>query len=311
MHVVTHLCRLFQHLHFLEHLLPAFRPADGFLPVEGAQLFDDGLLMLNFLLLVQPGAHLGRADLFLFHRIVGIASGKNACPSAVQFYDLRGDPVQEIPVVGDDEHRALVVRKPGFQPGDGVHVQMVGGLVQNDQVRTRQEKTAQGDAGLLAAGEGGNLFGKFFLRKAESFQHAGHFAAAAVAVHLLKAVGEPGVFFHQGIQVCAGDLLHLKLAGADFLFQKEHLLFRLKHLVVDGLIAFHLRVLRQIAEAYVLSPDNDPFVRLQLPGEDAKQRGLSRSVDADDGGFFVIFYMKRAVFENLLFVECLTHVLAG
>ena len=62
MHIIAHLCGLFQHLHFLEHLFPAFRPADGFLPVKGAQLFNDGLLMFDFLLLVHPGFDLRLPD---------------------------------------------------------------------------------------------------------------------------------------------------------------------------------------------------------------------------------------------------------
>ena len=38
-------------------------------------------------------------------------------------------------LVGHDENGAVIVGQVRFQPGDGVHVQMVGGLVQDEDVR--------------------------------------------------------------------------------------------------------------------------------------------------------------------------------
>ena len=52
--------------------------------------------------------------------------------SLINLDDLRDDAVQEIPVMGHDEHGAVIVDQIGFQPGDGVHIQVVGGLVQKD-----------------------------------------------------------------------------------------------------------------------------------------------------------------------------------
>ena len=48
----VYFCGLFQNLDLIQHFLPALGPADGFLTVEGFQLGDDFLLVLDLALLV-------------------------------------------------------------------------------------------------------------------------------------------------------------------------------------------------------------------------------------------------------------------
>ena len=62
--------------------------------------------------------------------------------SLIDLDDFRDDPVQEIPVMGHDEHSSGIVEQIGFQPGDGVHIQVVGGLVQKDEIRMGEQKLA-------------------------------------------------------------------------------------------------------------------------------------------------------------------------
>lgn len=52
MNLSVELYGLFHGLYLFQHLFPALRPLDGLFPVKGAQLFDDRLLVLDFLLLV-------------------------------------------------------------------------------------------------------------------------------------------------------------------------------------------------------------------------------------------------------------------
>ena len=47
--------RTVEHIHLIQHLFPAFCPADGFFPVKGAELLDNRFLMGDFLLLIHPG----------------------------------------------------------------------------------------------------------------------------------------------------------------------------------------------------------------------------------------------------------------
>ncbi len=132
LHVGADFGGLVQNLYFIQHFLPAFCPLDGFFTIEGAQLFDNLLLMLDFPLLIHIGIPFCHTKLFLLHRIVGVVALKGGGFGLVDFNDLGGNAVQKITVVGYDDYGTLVIQQVGFQPVDGVHVQMVGRLVQDN-----------------------------------------------------------------------------------------------------------------------------------------------------------------------------------
>ena len=78
----------------------------------------------RFCLLLEPG------------RIVALVGNAVA---AIELEDPAGDVVEEVAVVGDDDHGARIVAQMLLQPGDALGVEMVGRLVE------------QQDVGLLAA----------------------------------------------------------------------------------------------------------------------------------------------------------------
>jgi hypothetical protein len=55
--------------------------------------------------------------------------------------------------VGDRDDRALVLGQVLLEPGDRLGVEVVGGLVQQQQVGRAQQQPAERDAAALAAGE--------------------------------------------------------------------------------------------------------------------------------------------------------------
>ena len=145
MHIcVADLSRFFQHFDFIEHFFTALCAADGFFTVEGFQLGDDGLLMADLLLLVDisaPG--------WLPAAVPSFPRRRSNCPenshgpSVVQLDDFCDHAVQEIPVVGDDENGAFVVDQVVFQPCDGIHVQMVGRLVEQQKIRGGEQQSVR------------------------------------------------------------------------------------------------------------------------------------------------------------------------
>jgi hypothetical protein len=64
-----------------------------------------------------------------------------------------GHGVEEFAVVADDDHRAFVALEPGFQPDQGVQVQVVGGLVQQQQIARAHQRAGQLQAHAPAARE--------------------------------------------------------------------------------------------------------------------------------------------------------------
>ena len=90
-----------------------------------------------------------------------------------QFQNARGDPVEEIAVVGDEQAGPAVASQEVLQPFDGDGVEMVGRLVEDQQLRPRQEGPGEGDATFLTAGKATG--GAVRIRRAdvaEEFLHA-------------------------------------------------------------------------------------------------------------------------------------------
>ena len=78
------------------------------------------------------------AVLFLLFGVVGVIAGKSHNISGIYFNDLSGDAVQKIPVMGYDQDSTLIIGEIPFQPADRIHVQMVCGLIQQDDIGGEQ-----------------------------------------------------------------------------------------------------------------------------------------------------------------------------
>ena len=88
------------------------------------------------LLLLQPG------------RVVAFPRNAGA---AIELEDPAGDVVEEVAIVRDGDDGARVVLEEALEPGDRLGVEMVGRLVEQQQVRRLQQQAAERDAAPLAA----------------------------------------------------------------------------------------------------------------------------------------------------------------
>ena len=111
------------------------------------QLAFEGLATLRFLLLLH--SHTGRL-LLQPARIVTFPGNTFA---AVEFQNPAGHVIQEIAVVRHGDHRALILLQVLLQPVDRLGVEVVGRLVQQQDVRLLQKQAAQGHAAAFAARE--------------------------------------------------------------------------------------------------------------------------------------------------------------
>src|SRR5262249_42291517 len=105
-----------------------------------------GLLLLFLLkaclLLLEPG------------RVVSLPRDPGA---AVELEDPARDVVEEVTVVRDREDGARVVAKVLLEPGHGFRVEVVRGLVEEEEVGTLEEHLAERDAPPLTAGDLGDV----------------------------------------------------------------------------------------------------------------------------------------------------------
>ena len=85
-------------------------------------------------------------------------------------------PVDKVPVVGHGEDGAGEIVQGVLQHFPGVHVQVVGGLVQQQQVIPPQHQLGQGHPAPLAAGQGADGLEHVLSGKEEQGQHPPHVA---------------------------------------------------------------------------------------------------------------------------------------
>ena len=96
------------------------------------------LLRQPLLLLLQPG---------------GVVALPGNAAAAIELQDPAGDVVEEVAVVGDGHDGAGVVVQEALEPGHRFGVEVVGRLVEQQQVGLLQQQPAQRHAPALAAGE--------------------------------------------------------------------------------------------------------------------------------------------------------------
>ena len=77
--------------------------------------------------------------------------------AAVELEDPARDVVEEVAIVGDGDDGALVLLEVALEPADRLGVEVVGRLVEQQQVGRGQQQPAERDAAALAAGELGHV----------------------------------------------------------------------------------------------------------------------------------------------------------
>ena len=99
---------------------------------------------------------------------------------------------------------------------------MVGGLIQQQDVRIRQQELAQSHTGLLASGEGIRLLGELIFCKTKPLEYTDDLTFAGVAVSRFELGLKPVVGLQSTFQSFSGKGFQLMFYGTDpFLHLKD------------------------------------------------------------------------------------------
>ncbi len=202
---------------------------------------------------------------------------------------------------GDD--RARVVGQVAFEPRDAFGVEVIGGLVQQQQVGPLEQKLAQGHAPLLAAGEYGDV-------GVAGRQVHGVHGDLDMAVELPGARGLDLVLqgrlavhelFH-GVGV-VGDLGVLVAQSLELVDQGARGGDGLLDVALHILLGVEVRLLLQQADGVSLGQLSLAVELLVSPGHDAQQRALAGAVATQHADLGAGVEGKPDVFENLALAE--------
>ncbi len=172
-----------------------------------AEAGDEGFELADPVLLVFVGGLKLRAALGLLLFVAGEAAGVEVQPLVPQLGDFAHGDVEEVAVVGDQDEGVGVGGEIAFEPVAGFQVEMIGGLVEKEDVGLGEEQLGEGDAHLPAAGELLGAALPIALGEAEAGKDGAGLGFDAVAVAgaelafgALETVGYLGVLGAGGIE---------------------------------------------------------------------------------------------------------------
>ena len=144
----------------------------------GDEVVELGDLLFALLVLaLDAGADAG---LLQDHVVVAAVVGDDGL--VVDVGDVGADVVEEVPVVRDGDDGAVVAGEEVFEPVDGLEVEIVGGLVEEESFGVAEESLGEEDADLLAALELGHLALVEFVGDVEALEEDGGVGFGFVAV---------------------------------------------------------------------------------------------------------------------------------
>ena len=197
--------------------------------------------------------------------------------------------VEKVAVVRDQHVGEGILQQIFLEPVAGFEIEMVGRLVEQQQVRLRQQQLGQCNAHLPAAGELLGVARPVFLAKAEAVEHRADLRVERVAVVHAEVAGD--------FVIAVGHLLVLArrwIELAHLVGQLFHLVFhRLqvaedRHALVEDGAAFQAQaILRQIAEGRVLGARKRAVVERLDAAQHLQQRGFAGAVRAHQPDFVI------------------------
>ena len=137
--------------------------------------------------------------------------------------------------MGDNDHGAVVIPERLFQPGHGLGIEMVGGLVEQEHVRFFEQDFAKRHTAAFTAGELGHI--GIIGRQDQGIGGHIHETVHLPGIHGVNLVLKTAHFIHELVHLVLGKLLahlvgHLVVApdqGMDWLQ-------RLLQVAPDGLL---------------------------------------------------------------------------
>ena len=300
----------------LERLEPALRLAG--LRGLGAEAVDKQLQVRDFalLLLVRRLLHLQGSRSLAFE--LGVVPLVELERTVVDVADVAHGVVQKLPVMGDQQKRAAVARQPLLQPQHGIQIEVVGRLIEEQQVRARHQRLRQIQAHAPTAGELRDGPGQVGLRKPESMQDLRSTGSGTVAadrgqtlVQLAEAPGAvsfPGGTARRPVGLARSGVL--ALGGADRGLDLAQLAIALQH-ILKRRIRRCGRLLRDLRDRQPGLDVHIACLAVEVTAQKRQQTALAAAVGADDADFLAREHREVDAIQQALRAALQSHSSQG
>ena len=181
--------------------------------------------------------------------------------------------------MGHGEHGAGVVVEELLEPQHALGVEVVGGLVKQQQVGRLEQQTAQGHAPALAARQ--HVHRHVGVGALQGVHGLGELRVEVPAVCGVNLVLELAHLGHEGVEVSVG-VGHLVADLVEAVDLSEQVAKGHTHVLDDGLVVVERRLLLEQAHGVAGGEAGVAVGDLLLAGHDLEQRRLAHAVGAHD-----------------------------
>ena len=213
------------------------------------------------------------------HEIVGVVPPIRLDLPVLQRQDRSDRLVEERQVVGDHQHPPAICGEPLDQPGLGVEVEVVGGLVEQQDIGLGEQDPCQLDPPPLASRHGDHRLIELLMADPQGSRHSLRLGLGDESTFRLEFVmqateaGDPTVPLLTGEVVEApSGFLDTALHGTDVPGHEDALQCGRVRVLQFG----ERRLLREVADG--AGAEHRPLGRRHLPGQGLHQRRLPRPV---------------------------------
>ena len=227
--------------------------------------------LVDSLLAGQPGL------LLLQPRRVVALPGDARTP--VELEDPSGHVVEEVAVVGDGDHRPRVVLQGALEPGHRLGVEVVGRLVEEEQVGPGEEEPAERHPAALPTRQGGDV--RVSGRQAEGVHGDLERPIEVPGTGGIDLVLELALLGEQLVEVGVG-LAHGRAHRVEPVHQCLYLAYTLGHVAQDVLGGIELRLLGKEPDSEAAGQPGLAGETVVFPGHDAQEGRLAGAIGSDD-----------------------------
>ena len=215
------------------------------------------------------------------------------------FNDTGRYPVQEEPVMRNEQHPAGVTLQESLQPFNHADVQMVRRLVEKKEIRFTQQCLCQADARALPAGKMRHVLLKILVCEAEAKSYPADTAFIVIAAQLFKAFDNLAVgsqLFR--IMLLRDGFLHVPL----FFSQRDDIRKRPLEFFIECSVSKD-RLLLNVAYGIRTIELNSSAIVFLLPHETAHERSFPRTIRSYEANLVPARNLKLHIVEQLLYAK--------
>jgi hypothetical protein len=194
--------------------------------------------------------------------------------------------------VRDEHQRAGILEQPGLEPRNGIDVEVVGGLVEDEHVGLGDERARQQHATAPPTGE---RIDRDVARQAQAIEDHLDALLDPPAIALVELVLQAAEAFQRGRRRVVGHVVRGVMVGGDHLAQRAE---AFGDDVEDRLVGGKRDVLLETRHDDARLPPEGAAVRRQRTGDDFQQRRLAGAVATDDGDPLAAIDLKGDAIEK-------------